>query len=132
MPEADRATGQPVQPQPFGLITPGNIDLATRPIAFNPDGSFSTVRSISITGDNGRAILIPTVSPQGVILPNEKAVDLYHQSGQHLGIFQNEDNANAYAEQLHLAQAAQYGPLVDQLRQKFEASKRPVGQARAV
>ncbi len=100
------------QPQPPGLIQPGNIDLNHRPVVKNPDGSYSTVRSIGIEVD-GRQVLIPTVSPDGRVLSNQDAIRLYQQSGQHLGIFDNENNANAYGESLHNQQAKQYAPPVD-------------------
>jgi hypothetical protein len=93
-----------------GMIYPGNIDLHHRPVVHNPDGSISTVRSITVTGDNGRAFLLPTVSPDGRILSNPDAIKLYQTTGQHLGIFHNEDAANKYAATLHNQQAAEYLP----------------------
>lgn len=91
-----------------GQIEKGNIDLNQRPVAKNADGSISTVRSITITDDSGQAILIPTVSPSGVVLSNEAAIQLYKQTGQHLGTFDNEKDAEAYAQALHQSQARRY------------------------
>lgn len=96
--------------KPPGMVAQGNIDLASRPVANNPDGSISTVRSISITDDKGRATLIPTVSPDGKVLSNQDAIALYKQTGQNLGVFQNEQQANAYAQTLHQQQAKMYEP----------------------
>lgn len=93
-----------------GMVTKGNIDLNKRPKVENPDGSVSTVRSITITDDQGKAILIPTISPSGTTLTDEGAIALYQQTGQHLGVFDNEKDAETYAQALHQSQAARYAP----------------------
>lgn len=97
------APGAPTQ----GMARAGNIDLTRRPIAKNADGNISTVRSMSFEED-GKEILVPTVSPDGKILSNDAAIDLYHKTGQHLGVFNNESQATAYAKSLHEQQAAFY------------------------
>ncbi|MFK0330908.1 hypothetical protein ACIQUB_07270 [Rhizobium sp. NPDC090275] len=97
--------------EPDGLVEKGNIDLAKRPQVENPDGSISTVRSMSFEED-GREVLVPTVSPDGKILSDEDAISLYRRTGQHLGKFSSAAQATSYAESLHNAQAAFYG--VDQ------------------
>lgn len=89
-----------------GLLTPGNIDLTQRPRVKNPDGSISTVRSMSFE-EGGKEILIPTITPDGKTLTNEQAIARYHATGQHLGIFANSQVATDYANRLHEAQAAQ-------------------------
>lgn len=86
---------------------PGNINLATRPVVKNPDGTISTIKSISVNIDNNE-ILIPTVTPEGVIISDEEAIDLYRRTGKHLGIFRTPENATKYAKQLHIEQEQQY------------------------
>ena len=92
-----------------GQLIPGNIDLNNRPVVHNPDGSISTVRSITITDNYGRVILIPTVVGNRVV-SNDEAIRHYQQTGEHLGVFGNLAAANAYAQHLHEDQAKQYLP----------------------
>lgn len=88
-----------------GQLEPGNIDLKNRPHVKNPDGTTSTVRSISV-GIDGQEVLIPTVSPDGRVVSDDEAVALYRQTGAHLGKFDTPANATAYAQQFHNDYAA--------------------------
>ncbi len=94
---------------PQGIVEPGNIDLNHRPIVKNSDGSISTVRSMSFEQD-GREVLVPTVSDDGRLLSDAEAIDLYRKTGKHLGVFDNPDNATKYAEALHKDQEHKYLP----------------------
>ena len=108
VPAKEQPKQQAQQPEK-GLLTPGNIDLNNRPVVKNADGSISTVRSITITDDKGRAILIPTVVGNKVV-SNDEAVKHYRDTGEHLGIFSSVKDADAYAQSLHEDQARQYLP----------------------
>ncbi|WP_028970162.1 hypothetical protein [Sphingomonas sp. URHD0057] len=94
-------------PRPFGMIETGNIDIHHRTAVRNPDGSISTVRSISIGTEKGE-VLIPTVVG-GKVVSNKAAIEHFHKTGEHLGVFANAAAATAYAKKLHDQQAQEYG-----------------------
>jgi len=98
------------------MIEPGNLNLNGRPIIKNADGSISSEYSISFGDDKGREILIPTVvngrflTPDGKKpkegSPEEKAMfkraqQHYEKTGEHLGIFDSPESADAYATRVH-------------------------------
>jgi hypothetical protein len=99
-----------------GLVEPGNINYAERPVVHNADGSISSVASSSFTQEDpnkpyyGKEILIPTVihdkNGKWYVDPDEKnfpaAKAYYYKTGQHMGIFTNGDAADDYAERVHL------------------------------
>lgn len=87
----------------------GNINLLTRPKVKNSDGSISTVRSMSFNED-GKEILIPTVSDEGKIMSEKEAIANYHKTGKYLGKFDSIKEANDYAVKLHNEQANIYAP----------------------
>lgn len=91
----------------WDFLEPGNIDLAARPVVQNPDGTISTVRSLSFGTDQGE-VLIPTVSDDGRLLSDDEAIQNYYQTGRHLGIFATPEEATSYAESLHGAQEQFY------------------------
>jgi hypothetical protein len=88
-----------------GWVVPGNIDLYNRPKVKNPDGSISTVRSMSFN-DGRHEVLIPTVHPSGYIMSDNDAINHYYKTGQHLGKFTTPSAATRYAQQLHNDYAA--------------------------
>lgn len=94
-----------------GMVAPGNIDIANRPNIKNPDGSHSTVFSMSFGTDKGE-VLVPGVG-DGVSYPLRKltpkeALDQYRKTGKSLGTFKTPRDADAYAQKLHKDQA-KYG-----------------------
>lgn len=89
-------------------IRQGNIDLQNRPVVRNPDGSYSTVRSMSFGTDEGE-VLVPTVADDGRNLTEDEAINEYYRTGRHLGIFRTPDEATSYAQRLHQQQEQTYG-----------------------
>lgn len=84
-----------------GLKVPGNIDYTRMPEVRNPDGSVSTVRSMSFGRDNNE-ILVPTVDRENKrIMSEPEAIQRYDRTGEHMGIFSNPDSATNYGEQVH-------------------------------
>jgi len=94
-----------------GIVVKGNIDLNSRPIVKNTNGSISTIRSISI-GEGKLTVLIPTVikkqDGKGIIVSDKDAISYYKKTGQHLGKFSNPKDATVYAVALSAQQEKLY------------------------
>lgn len=108
-----------------GMLVPGNIfDVFNRPETAppagpnglqqgvitglsgnpfgNPPGEISTTYSKSFN-DGGHEVLLPTVV-NGKFLTDREAFEMYRQTGRHLGIFDTPENADAFAQDLHVKQ----------------------------
>jgi hypothetical protein len=100
----------------YGMVKPGNLNLNKRPVVRNPDGSVSTVKSVS-WGVGGREVLMPEVVGNKVVGPRA-ALRNYQRTGQNLGTFTSPKAANVYAQGLHQSQAAKYAPVAQALARK--------------
>lgn len=94
-----------------GQYGAGNIDLYDRPQYRNANGSISTVDSTSYNID-GQEVLLPTVwNRNGTPYHSsndEEILQRYRDTGEYLGKFSTVEEANDYAEKLHLEQQERY------------------------
>jgi hypothetical protein len=95
-----------VEENPPGLVEPGNIDLSQREPVDNGDGTYSTVLSFSIQTEDGE-VLLPLVV-DGQVVSEDEAIKHFQDTGEHLGIFDSPEAADAYAAKLHDQQAGAY------------------------
>jgi hypothetical protein len=86
---------------PNGLVTRGNIDLEAR-TAIRHEGKVFTLRPITFQQGN-QTVLIPSVVGDRVVGQAE-AIANYKQTGEHLGVFETQAHADAYAKQLTATQ----------------------------
>lgn len=91
-----------------GMSQMGNIDLANRPNVQNPDGTHSSVRTIT-AGFGDKTYLLPTVV-NGKIVSNDEAIQHYKDTGEQMGGFDNEDAAENYDKNLHRAEGMNAAP----------------------
>lgn len=95
----------------IGQYGAGNIDLYDRPQYRNANGSISTVDSMSYNID-GQEVLLPTVwNRNGTPYHSrndEEILQRYRDTGEYLGKFSTVEEANDYAEKLHLEQQERY------------------------
>lgn len=95
----------------IGQYGAGNIDLYDRPQYRNANGSLSTVDSTSYNID-GQEVLLPTVwNRNGTPYHSsndEEILQRYRDTGEYLGKFSTVEEANDYAEKLHLEQQERY------------------------
>lgn len=96
-----------------GRVEPGNIDLHDRPIVHSDDGSYSTLLSSSAEDPDRGEVLYPGVADDGNprVMGDDEAWREFERTGQHLGVFGNRGDADAYAERIHNEGDAEYGDL---------------------
>lgn len=107
-------------------ITDGNLPLGVKYRVSNPDGSVSTVRTISIGVDGGE-VVIPTVL-KGKIVSDEEAIAHYERTGANFGTFRNAKEAKAFSEWLHNKHEAELAPKRE--TSSFSSDFDPIAEAR--
>lgn len=81
-------------------LVEGNINLENRPKVYNKNGDYETVKTITSEID-GKTVLLPTII-NGKEVSKKEAVNHYLKTGEHLGVFKNQEQADKYDEQLHI------------------------------
>lgn len=96
----------------IGQYGEGNIDLHNRPVYQNEDGTISTVDSVTYQVDD-KFIVLPTIvrdengNPKR-LNTDEEIFAHYEKTGEYLGAFDTQEEADKYANRLHYAQAYRY------------------------
>ena len=104
------------QQNDIGQYGRGNIDLWSRPVVYNSDGSISTVRSMSFFDeDEGKEILVPTVIGNKVV-SDDDAIQHYYDTGEYLGKFNTPEEATQYAEKLSDSQNKLYNTVQQRVK----------------
>ena len=86
-----------------GQTEAGNIDLVNRPRVKRENGQISTIATIVVGFDDGHVVL-PTVSDDGRMMTKDEAIDVYRQTGKHLGKFSDLKQAVTASELMHKQQ----------------------------
>ena len=104
--------------QTGGPAIPGNIDLHNRPVVRNADDSISTVLSITV-GFGDKTYVLPRVV-DGKIVSASEAIEHFRRTGEHLGAYDKQDDADKYSQSLHEEQAKEYeGKAMGGLAEKY-------------
>lgn len=84
-----------------GAQEQGNIDLTSLQPTQNPDGTFSTINTTTYHDEvSGLEVVIPTTNADGLVMTEQEAIQVYLDTGQHLGKFNNIDNADSFRQRL--------------------------------
>lgn len=114
----------------YGAVQPGNIDINNRKVKHNNDGSISTEKSITIGAEvdgQEKYFVIPTII-DGKQVSDKEAEEHFFKTHEHLGMFDDSDKANEYAEDLHIRQNEFYKEnenLSDKVLQLNETINKP-------
>jgi hypothetical protein len=103
-PGASMTVGTP-ETLKYGAVEAPTLDLKNRPYVSNraEDGNWynSTVRSMGFTDDQGRNVLVPSVSDDGRIMDDKEAWDEYLKTGRHMGVYPTAEQSDRAGEKIH-------------------------------
>lgn len=135
----------------IGQFGRGNIDLYNRPVyrTIDENGDEWTETTFSHVEEDeyGRWVLVPRIARDdrgnAYEMSEQEAWDHYYDTGEYLGIFDTIEEANEYAEKLHLQQEAiyddydnftssKYQKLKEEIALQEQASQAYMAEARAI
>lgn len=102
---------QSLQMSESDIFEYGNINLNLRPIVKLKNGQIATILSITINETiwtKNCFTVIPTISDDGLVLPDKEAKLTYVKSGRHLGKFATLKIADTYAAALSKQEGRRY------------------------
>lgn len=106
----EQSRGRSTRLDDLGWASPPTLSMDGRVPFTNPDGSTSTVRTISVGMPEGE-VLLPTITPDGRSLTTDQAIEEYRRTGRHLGIYDSVEAAERAAAALHDREASRIAPL---------------------
>jgi len=123
-PTVGKFTTQNIDPSLIskGLVEPGNIPLVGRPLIDMGKGQVGSEYSVSFTQD-GKEVLVPTIFDGKTHTPQE-AWQHYLDTGQHMGKYDNPQDADAAATLIHQREYAPGGSL-DQSIPRIKTTSKP-------
>lgn len=83
-----------------GILEVGNVNLIDRPKLATPDKGYQTVFTMTAGLDGGKTALLPRVI-EGIMHTPEEAMQHFKDTGEHMGIFNSREAADAFDKQLH-------------------------------
>ncbi len=103
------------QPNEVGEVVKGNISKMDRDVKVNDDGSFDSIKPITVKDDKGYDTIIPSIV-NGKELSRKEAIAHHKKTGEHLGKYTSEAATNNALEKI-----AKTGR-IDTLRRKDPAT----------
>lgn len=89
-------------------LEPPTLDITKRPFVYQPGGGYATVNSMGANVD-GKEVLMPLVSDDGVMMTPDEAIGVYRMTGKHMGTYPDIPTSNWAGERIHENQES-YAP----------------------
>lgn len=108
-------------PAPYVPVVPGNFAVDRKAIA-TEGGAMSDQRTLRVQSDIG-TVLVPR-EVDGQLLSEDQALARYRETGEHLGVFNNEQEALDYAKWLYTAPTTNLAPTGNPVLDRMTGAQR--------